>query len=1530
MAGTVRGTFDLNDRPAADAMRRLRREGKETDAVFQRLGRTVDDTFNQRNIEQGRRYERMLRDVRETARSSLGTVRREWKSTERQTVKSVAASEAAIDRMQERLERLGKTRATPRIDLDGFADSLAQVEILHKRINALGREVAHPRIAPPVASGAVTRAVTTASGGRSGSSIPSGVFGNRSPGLQVPFAGTVPWSLVGGALAATPPLIGGAGALAGSLGAATLGAGSIGLGGAGVGAAAIGSIAPIAISSIKGIGEASKALEKYREEVIQSGRNSKAAHLALRAYNMSLEDAPGGTRAFLRARTRLSEEFGEATAPARADFTRIGTRGINVARNLTPLTGRLSNRFFSAARGEADEFGDFLEGGRSRAFIRSMGNEATRSLDPLEGITENIAETFMNLSRSARPFFREGLDFLEEWTGGWRKNSRDIKDVRSTMRGWVGNLKDWGRLVGATWKLTRDALGAGTGSGRSMVRDLTSQLNEWDRWIQRNPRQVRSFYRESVDTVEKVASGFSRIATTLWEVGRLLGPLLKNAAQLVTLLGNAGLLTAGGLPLLIAGGAGIRNTVRGARGAILGGGAAGGGASLAQGAVLGAAATGGAAGGGAFARSRGALSSIGGYAGRLRSAYSSTGRVPVMSAPAGRALTMGMEADAGLLGATRFSRTAGAAGAGRILGSTGLRYGGLFARGAAARFAPIAALMGGLQALSFPGNFGERSQAFASGATVGFVPMPKTGDEEKDQGNEYAGQVADYYGRRYGSRTVGDLQEQIGAVRRKRHRLLRTEHPPVTGITIGESIQSGISQLLGDGPTRGTKEPSGTDRAEAAALGKHLQSLRDQRVGRASGGALGEIQSVFGVRTGRGGQNPVEAFKSAAVSIEKRAGQLKGRTSQEFTQMSLDWAKQMARSNPRLRSVYKEMAEELEGRLRKLGRNVAVIHGNIVDVSKNAWDRIPEQISSAYQRALSAQTEGLTALERQAITSLRRMGYSKGEAKRLTLLAQTGGPAGQRLASQAAQSGPLPDNVAGPQISDIRPGKFDGGNFSGGRLPAQRNGSMQDDIYLGGGQWGASGELMVNRHTERRVDRYLRMAGTSLGREVGREQRPHSAMFRPQFTENAAFGRRFATGGVMAAGRLASKMGLSVSEGPGYGGIPSSGHTGGSLHYSGLAYDVSGSPALMRRYFFAAQRAFRGQINELFYDPIGWYLDQGRKVPGAIGGHGDHVHIGFNPGGARLAGGALRGLGGAGGAGGAAVPNIRLNARKSGLAGIPGAVADKNNQTMAKGMSDRLNRLIGGARGGGGMGAPGGSRSAVERQIARELFRHGANKIGAAGIIGNAYAESSMDPGAEGTGGGGLWGFTAGAISLANLKAAGGKNWQSPQFQTRFMLQHGGQGLIPALNKSGSPEAAARLFMEQWERPGIPRLDVREAGARTAFSQGFARGGKRGFAGWFRDGGRGRVHGPTLIGLGEAGPEDFQVTPTPRRRSAARRGGGGGGGHSVKVDVNMGSVTIRGSQDAKRVGKDIGDQVAVKIRDALADSDGVGDGELVG
>jgi hypothetical protein len=81
---------------------------------------------------------------------------------------------------------------------------------------------------------------------------------------------------------------------------------------------------------------------------------------------------------------------------------------------------------------------------------------------------------------------------------------------------------------------------------------------------------------------------------------------------------------------------------------------------------------------------------------------------------------------------------------------------------------------------------------------------------------------------------------------------------------------------------------------------------------------------------------------------------------------------------------------------------------------------------------------------------------------------------------------------------------------------------------------------------------------------------------------------------------VARKMGLTITSTTG------GTHAPGSYHYQARAIDVAGSPSAMARFY----RYFQNKSpTELFYDPLGG-IKHGQQI-GAIGGHGDHVHVAF-------------------------------------------------------------------------------------------------------------------------------------------------------------------------------------------------------------------------------------------------------------------------------------------------------------------------------
>jgi len=112
--------------------------------------------------------------------------------------------------------------------------------------------------------------------------------------------------------------------------------------------------------------------------------------------------------------------------------------------------------------------------------------------------------------------------------------------------------------------------------------------------------------------------------------------------------------------------------------------------------------------------------------------------------------------------------------------------------------------------------------------------------------------------------------------------------------------------------------------------------------------------------------------------------------------------------------------------------------------------------------------------------------------------------------------------------------------------------------------------------------------------------------------------------------------------------------------------------------------------------------------------------------------------------------------------------------------------------------------------IVEFLTAHGYTKMAAAGIAGNIYQESKGDPESVGSGGGGLIGFTplpGGYVT--------GNPARDLHFQLEAIVTYNQQWAqyIPALNAATSPVQAADIYMNDFERPGIPAAYNRESAA---------------------------------------------------------------------------------------------------------------------
>ena len=110
------------------------------------------------------------------------------------------------------------------------------------------------------------------------------------------------------------------------------------------------------------------------------------------------------------------------------------------------------------------------------------------------------------------------------------------------------------------------------------------------------------------------------------------------------------------------------------------------------------------------------------------------------------------------------------------------------------------------------------------------------------------------------------------------------------------------------------------------------------------------------------------------------------------------------------------------------------------------------------------------------------------------------------------------------------------------------------------------------------------------------------------------------------------------------------------------------------------------------------------------------------------------------------------------------------------------------------------------------LVAHGYTGFAAAGIAGNIYQESKGDPESAGSGGGGLIGWTPLPSGLVTGNPAADLQ---TQLNALLTYNQGWSQFIPALNAATSATQAADIYMNDFERPGLPEAANREAAAQA-------------------------------------------------------------------------------------------------------------------
>jgi hypothetical protein len=820
-------------------------------------------------------------------------------------------------------------------------------------------------------------------------------------------------------------------------------------------------------------------------------------------------------------------------------------------------------------------------------------------------------------------------------------------------------------------------------------------------------------------------------------------------------------------------------------------------------------------------------------------------------------------------------RGAERAGLGRLLGggvlSAGAARGVL---GAAGRFLwPIAAIGGVYGGVTAQREGGARQQieqtimGTLSGATMGLIPAMTTPSQRADRRVQQlmgGGYTTGGYGGRAGLLRGGGAQFGLlgratgigGQPAPERHvaglqEVLARQGgaTPTTLRQVEAQIRTyrQFARRIGSLGTESAKQAADSLRQQVQVLRQAEANVKRQQAESARGRAYQLIRQegrAFDIYAGRFGMR--EATTRTTADVEQRLRRLPEAGRRILAQQYLSWIREQSKAHPQMRSGAERFEKDLVRIYQRAGTNIRIVHGQIVDDTKKQWQAITRVMTTNAAEAARQTGQQFTAIQQKAVGALQAMGVSKQMAVGLVRGIETGKITPGAARSLATGTGGGIAGVGNVVTAATALSLASGGGrrATGGRISAPGY-DMSDRVTALVGK----GELVVNRHTERKIDHMLGGMAT-LGSMVAREGTPHSFK-RGGRVGGVASPSGPATGGLQPG--IASIAGEVTGQFPGLSITSTTGgrHAKNSYHYRGMAVDIGGAPSLM---FQAAQ--WIGQnigtaLLEGIHNP-NLSVKNGRTVaPDFWGaqtwaGHRDHIHLAAGGGGARGAVGGFM-AGRPGGIGQVRFGQIAPGT--TGIPGIPGLLADTAGTLMAAGFTRAINQNLRGL-GRGGMTVAGGGGGSNRALGKRMMLAHGW--------------------------GPGEWG------ALERLWT-GESGWRT----TAANPSSGAYGIPQSLpgSKMASVAADWKTNPATQIKWGLDYIAGRYGSPSQAYAQWLGRSPH-----WYGDGGAFRARRPMVIGVGDR-DEDVQITPRQGRTTAGRAG------RPVTLKVEVGAIHHHGKGD---------------------------------
>lgn len=1412
MAASVESTFRLIDR-ASGTLDKIERKARAMDTALRSAGEALDSVGSRKAETDLGRLGTKLDDTGRKSQQTQVRFRMSMQQLERNVANATRSATTDLERVQAALEYLDKTRANPRIELEGGAEAIAMTRLLRSELNKLQREQAKTTLGGMGMLGA--------SGAGSGGGFLSKGLGwlANVPGLFIQ-----KWGVMLGLFTAAIPVIesavGVVGALGSVLGTATVGAGALGIGGLTGFVTALGLVVPAVKSVTTEIGEAKSAWDAYNQAVEESGRNSREAHKALRAF-----EGTGRAGDLVRQASAFSDRYKGMTRPARDSVYSIMENSLKRMNDKwLPSIARWTNRIFTGGKRRGgieagvDQMFDVLERPQFRKSMDRVVDMMTEA-SPIAGRTlGHLATVFANIAAAAKPAVLDVLKRTQDMVEGWSKGTSNLKETREGVNGFYDDLNRVWRLLRESSKLIGAFFGAGRGTGQSLVKDMTEQMRDWRKTIEENPQQLENWFDTMARRFGKFLDTLGQIVRAFRTLNELLAPLLERLADLANMdfggISGMEALTAYGL---------YRYGKGKFRGRTPSGGVPRTGAPVPGGSaprsgpvVLGPNGkplppSGKTAPLPPNPTSRGA----GGLMSRvpgLRGAGAAVRRVPVLTAlfaASGFMNPQGPYKDTGIAGrgASALEAADPTRLAGLLFPDSKLARQGL----AATIFRPLAKAVG-------PGLSASSSEILAGFSEYGGLGSRRTFDLAKRKGIPIQG-----------LESMDQIESELGFAKMFQDKGVPMSQLPQTLKDFGfkiddEDIQPAVDVLkeLNRLTALHEKQRERLDRLGNKGFDiARMVSKQKRPMGESVLGILDEVKKIP-----KGAREEAANTAVGMAKVLERKGKLPEGTAKtlrqvmthEFGQMKIDSVQHSAEMAQGVIATQQALADAVHGAMK-------FIH----DVTN-------EGLQSVGAKALS-----------WGISHPGKVGAAVGGALNNPL-----GTLGS-LAAKGASA------LAG------------GGKKGAGGMRIYGRG-LQDTVPVAPGHLAAPGELIVNRHTEDRINNFLNPFGTSLGREVEGETRPHSSSRKRIVEHNASLGgmlKKFAKGGrggtrsfanIVELGRWIQSLApyYTVGENPAFGGVQG-GHATNSYHYKGQAIDVNAD---------AAPGGEMGALDSLYkkLQPLGL-----TELLWRVADHYDHLHAAM----AGPASGSVSGIGKQGG--GMSIPligNLALKGPNTPQSQVAQGAIDK----VKKAANDKLSKLGGLGASGAMMKGSGAAKGGLTAWLTKALKITGqfspANLVA---LRGRAMQESGGDPRAQNN-----WdsNAAAGTPSMGLLQTI------MPTFQAYAM-----KGMNNIWNPVDNAVAAIRYMMARYGHIVGPS------------SSGYARGGRLpGFGGWFGRGGSFKTGVPMLFGAGDGAGEE-QVDIRPGRSSSAGRGGGGAGVviHNITVQ-NHRSGDIR-----KQIEKEVGE-----------------------